>query len=114
MSSAHVLALSGCLSTFGQKKQPFFPRFVVETVVANSLAIQTMQILYSNALTQNFESKTQYISIVLFVKYFGAFNISAKENDMINHPRGQNILEGGAPFYSVYKCKQGYLAVGNL
>lgn len=33
---------------------------------------------------------------------------------MITKPRGENILEGGAPFYSVYKCKEGYLAVGNL
>ena len=24
------------------------------------------------------------------------------------------MLEGGAPFYSVYECKEGHLAVGNL
>lgn len=48
------------------------------------------------------------------VQYFGAFNVSAKEAGMISAERGKNILEGGAPFYSVYPCKEGYLSIGNL
>jgi hypothetical protein len=28
--------------------------------------------------------------------------------------RGNNILDGGAPFYAIYPTKQGLLAVGNL
>ena len=27
---------------------------------------------------------------------------------------GNNILDGGAPFYAIYSTKQGLLAVGNL
>lgn len=54
------------------------------------------------------------VSIISLLRYFGAFFISAKANHLIVNPRGQNILEGGAPFYSVYKCKEGLVAVGNL
>ncbi len=48
------------------------------------------------------------------MQYYGAFNISAKENGFLKNPLGYNLLDGGAPFYSLYICKQGILAVGNL
>lgn len=54
------------------------------------------------------------MSCVECVKYFGAFNISSKANNMISNPRGANILDGGAPFYAFYPTKNGLLAVGNL
>ena len=50
------------------------------------------------------------------MKYFGAFNVSSVKNGLfdINKKRGENMLDGGAPFYQLYKCKEGILAVGNL
>lgn len=54
------------------------------------------------------------LHILELLKYFGAFFISAKENSLIVGSRGTNLLEGGSPFYSLYPCSQGYLAVGNL
>lgn len=36
------------------------------------------------------------------VRYFGAFNISAKDNNLLNNSLGKNPLDGGAPFYSIY------------
>jgi alpha-methylacyl-CoA racemase len=47
-------------------------------------------------------------------QYYGAFNISAKDNGFLRNPLGKNLLDGGAPFYSLYPCKGGTLAVGNL
>ncbi len=48
------------------------------------------------------------------LKYYGAFNVSAKYNGFMANKRGNNILDGGAPFYAIYPTKQGLLAVGNL
>ena len=48
------------------------------------------------------------------MKYFGAFNISAKTNSFITGKRGTNTLDGGAPFYRFFKCKEGLLSIGNL
>lgn len=46
--------------------------------------------------------------------YVGAFNISAKENGLLSNPLGKNMLDGGTPFYRLYKCKSGIIGVGNL
>lgn len=32
----------------------------------------------------------------------------------MSNPRGNNILDGGAPFYAIYPTKEGLLALGNL
>jgi len=78
MGSPHILALSGTLVTFGQKKNFFVPKHLVETVVSNGLSIKILQNLY-DIFEKKLSSKTvEYISIVSLVKYFGAFNISAK------------------------------------
>lgn len=50
VKNAHSLARSGVLSTFGQKKEVFIPHFIVETVVANSLAIICMQNMFEGNL----------------------------------------------------------------
>ena len=31
---------------------------------------------------------------------------SMREIGLWNNPQGQNWLDGGAPFYSIYRCKQ--------
>lgn len=48
------------------------------------------------------------------LRYFGAFNITGKAQGLMENKRGQNILDGGAPFYAIYPTKQGFLGVGNL
>lgn len=32
----------------------------------------------------------------------------------MSNPLGQNLLDGGCPFYKIYATKCGYLGVGNL
>jgi alpha-methylacyl-CoA racemase len=116
LSPQHILAQSSVLTTFGQQKEYYFPNFIVELTVSNALAIIALQILYERKFQNSlpFKPKTHYLSIAALIKYFGAFNISAKEVGMITKPRSENVLEGGAPYYSVYKCKDGFVAVGNL
>jgi hypothetical protein len=33
---------------------------------------------------------------------------------MCGNKKGFNMLDGGAPFYSIYKTKEGFVAIGNL
>lgn len=54
------------------------------------------------------------LSIIDLINYFGAFNISAKIGNLLSLKRGMNIIDGGAHFYSVYKCKNGWISVGNI
>ena len=117
--SPHLLALSGLLCTFGQNRQePFAPRYLVEMVVASSIALLALPFIreaVSNPKSQ--ESKVLNLSCLEAVKYFGAFKISALQCGMINvgQLRGGNILDGGAPFYQIYECRnQSQLSVGNL
>lgn len=110
--NAHLLARSGVLSTFGQKESIFVPKYVVESVVANALSILCLQHLHDSHSSST--DQTFKLHILDLLKYFGAFFISAKANHLINSERGTNLLEGGAPFYSLYPCREGYLAVGNL
>lgn len=105
LSNAHCLAQSGVLSTFGQKDEVFIPKYIVETVVSNSLAILCLQHFYNVKHLPVEKGKEHRVSIIDLLTYFGAFFISAKANHMMENPRGKNLLEGGAPFYSVYKCK---------
>lgn len=54
------------------------------------------------------------MSLIDLANYVGAFNISAKENGLLSNPLGKNMLDGGTPFYRLYKCKSGIIGVGNL
>ena len=67
---------------------------------------------------EKYESKNNRkelkVSIIELLKYFGAFFISAKANFLMTNERGKNMLEGGAPYYAVYRAKEGHVAVGNL
>ena len=78
LSNAHSLALSGVLSTFGQVEEVFIPKFIVESVVANSLAIICLQHLFDSKNGQKSQKETFKVSVIELLKYYGAFFISAK------------------------------------
>ena len=47
--------------------------------------------------------------------YLGLFSRYLIKTPMGNRPRGENMLDGGCPWYEVYECKNGgYMAVGAL
>ena len=72
-------------------------------VTAISLSILIRQITLNNLNDKG--HKIFSVSLVDLAKYIGAFNISAKENGFLRNPLGKNLLDGGAPFYRLYKCK---------
>lgn len=47
--------------------------------------------------------------------YLGTFSRLLRKTPLGNRPRGENVLDGGCPWYEVYECKSGgYMAVGAL
>ena len=47
--------------------------------------------------------------------YLGTFSRYLRKTPLGNRPRGENMLDGGCPWYEVYECKSGgYMAVGAL
>ena len=47
--------------------------------------------------------------------YLGTFSRFMTKTPLGNRPRGENMLDGGCPWYEVYECKSGgYMAVGAL
>ncbi|KNC71859.1 hypothetical protein SARC_15597, partial [Sphaeroforma arctica JP610] len=49
------------------------------------------------------------------LSYLGSFFHSARTVGIWNKARGQNLLDGGAPFYDTYETKdKKYMAVGTI
>lgn len=47
--------------------------------------------------------------------YLGTFSRFLRKTPLGDRPRGENVLDGGCPWYAVYECKGGdYMAVGAL
>ncbi len=47
--------------------------------------------------------------------YLGTFSRFSRKTPLGNRRRGENVLDGGCPWYDVYECKGGgYMAVGAL
>lgn len=47
--------------------------------------------------------------------YLGTFSRFMTKTSLGDRPRGENLLDGGCPWYEVYECKSGgYMAVGPL
>ena len=54
-------------------------------------------------------------SMVDGAAYLSTFLVTSRSLGMFGGPRGTNLLDGGAPFYSVYRTRDGlYLSVGAL
>ena len=84
LSHNAILALSGQLSTFGQNhKNEFIPFYLIDFVIGLGLSILIQQYLLKlkdikNSKEQLLTPIIHQISLIELVKYFGAFNISAK------------------------------------
>jgi alpha-methylacyl-CoA racemase len=115
LGPAHILALSEQLSIFGQNGELFFPSYVAEVTIGSCLAITVLQYLIAHLVGKaKGEQRVHRINCVECVSYLGNFNYYAKQLGMMSDERGRNLLDGGAPFYSIYPTREGMVAVGNL
>ncbi|XP_042808332.1 alpha-methylacyl-CoA racemase [Panthera leo] len=112
----NYLALSGVLSKIGRSgENPYAPLNLLADFGGGGL-ICTLGILL--ALFQRTRSgKGQVIdaSMVEGTAYLSSFLWKSQQVGLWERPRGQNMLDGGAPFYTTYRTADGgFMAVGAI
>ena len=112
----NYLAVSGILSQLGRTGGlPYPPANILADFAGGGLmcAFGILAALLSRTTT----GRGQVVenNMVDGAAYLGAFMRIASKTPVWNQPRGENLLDGGSPFYDVYECKdRGYMAVGAL
>ena len=112
----NYLAVSGLLSQFGPSNAPpSFPANIIADFAGGGLmcAFGIMAALYNR--TQTGKGQVVEANMVDGSAYLGTFSRLLRKTPLGDRPRGENMLDGGSPWYSVYECKGGqYMAVGAL
>lgn len=112
----NYLAVSGVLSQLGRKDgPPYPPANIVADFAGGGLmcAFGIIMALLSRARTG--EGQVVESNMVDGAAYLATFLRYGLKTPTWDKPRGENLLDGGCPFYDVYECKDGgYMAVGAL
>ncbi|MCJ1382867.1 hypothetical protein MMC17_005980 [Xylographa soralifera] len=112
----NYLAVSGVLSQLGRKGAPPYPPANILADFAGgglSCAFGIMMALFARERT----GKGQIVesNMVDGSAYLATFPRLAAKTSIWDRQRGDNLLDGGCPFYDVYECKDGgHMAVGAL
>lgn len=112
----NYLAVSGLLSLFGPSNAPpTFPANIIADFAGGGLmcAFGILAALYNR--TQTGKGQVVEANMVDGSAYLGTFSRFLRKTPLGDMPRGENMLDGGCPWYGVYECKDGqYMAVGAL
>nr|XP_020662766.1 alpha-methylacyl-CoA racemase [Pogona vitticeps] len=112
----NYLAVSGVLSKLGRKDEnPYAPINLLADFAGGGVmcAMGIVMALYERVTS----GKGQVIdsSMVEGTAYLSSFLWKSQNIGLWNRPRGENLLDSGAPFYETYKTADGkYMAVGAL
>ncbi|XP_041346153.1 alpha-methylacyl-CoA racemase [Pyrgilauda ruficollis] len=112
----NYLALSGVLSKLGRKNEnPYAPVNLLADFAGGGVmcALGIVVALFERARS----GRGQVIdaSMVEGVAYLSSFLWKSQNLGLWNQPRGENMLDGGAPFYEIYKTSDGkFMAVGAI
>ena len=112
----NYLAVSGILSQLGRKHEPPYPPANILADFAGGGLFCAFGILFA-LLQRSSTGKGQIIdsNMVDGAAYLGTFMRYALRTPLWDHPKGENFLDGGCPWYDTYPCKDGgYMAVGAL
>ncbi|KAF9532529.1 CoA-transferase family III [Crepidotus variabilis] len=111
----NYLALSGILSMLPGEGKPNFPLNLVADFAGGGLmcALGILLALVDRSRTGLGQVvNTDMVSGTRFLSTF-PLSLSTFDSNLFNGPRGTNILDGGAPFYGTYTCKDGrWMSVG--
>ena len=112
----NYLAVSGILSQLGRKGQPpYTPANILADFAGGGLMCVIGILLALIKRGQTGKGQVVEANMVDGSAYLGTFMRLARKTPMWDQPRGENILDGGCPFYDVYECKDGgFMAVGAL
>ena len=112
----NYLAVSGVLSQLGRKDGPPYPPANILADFAGGGLMCAFGILM--ALLSRAKSGSGQVvesNMVDGAAYLATFLRYGLKTPTWARPRGENLLDGGCPFYDVYECKDGgYMAVGAL
>ncbi|XP_048224103.1 alpha-methylacyl-CoA racemase [Perognathus longimembris pacificus] len=112
----NYLALSGVLSKLGRSgENPYAPLNLLADFGGGGLmcALGIMMALFER--TQSGKGQVIDANMVEGTAYLSSFLWKTEKMGLWEQPRGQNMLDGGAPFYTTYKTADGhYMAVGAI
>ena len=112
----NYLAVSGVLSQLGRKgTSPYAPANILADFAGGGLMCVFGILAALLSRSQTGRGQVVEANMVDGTAYLGTFMRYATHTPMWDQPRGENILDGGCPWYDVYECKdRGYMAVGAL
>ncbi|XP_017348929.1 alpha-methylacyl-CoA racemase [Ictalurus punctatus] len=112
----NYLAMSGLLSMLGRSSEkPYAPLNLVADFAGGGLMCALGIVLA--LLERNKSGRGQIIdaSMVEGAAYVGSFMWKSRSLGLWNRPRGENMLDSGAPFYDTYQTSDGkHMAVGAI
>ncbi|XP_062984239.1 alpha-methylacyl-CoA racemase [Elgaria multicarinata webbii] len=112
----NYLSVSGVLSKLGRKDEnPYAPVNLLADFAGGGVmcAIGIVMALYE--CTKSGKGQVIDTSMVEGVAYLSSFLWKSQNLGLWNRPRGENLLDSGAPFYETYKTSDGkFMAVGAL
>ncbi|TRM64847.1 CoA-transferase family III domain-containing protein [Schizophyllum amplum] len=111
----NYLALSGVLAMLPGDSKPTFPINLLADFAGGGLLCALGIVL---ALRSG-QGQVVQTDMVSGARYVGSFPLihkaSSPASPLFTGKRGENLLDGGAPFYAIYICKDGgYMSVGCL
>lgn len=112
----NYLAMSGLLSRLGRRdEKPYAPLNLVADFAGGGLACALGIVLALLERTKSGKGQVVDASMVEGAAYVGSFIWKSHRIGMWPNPRGQNMLDSGAPFYDTYATSDGkYMAVGAI
>ncbi|XP_028318645.1 alpha-methylacyl-CoA racemase [Gouania willdenowi] len=112
----NYLALSGLLSRLGRSEEkPYAPLNLVADFAGGGLTCALGIVLALLERTKSGKGQIIDASMVEGAAYTGSFVWKSQSIGLWDRPRGQNMLDSGAPFYDTYQTSDGkYVAVGAI
>lgn len=112
----NYIAVSGALSLFGRKgEKPHPPNNIMGDFAGGGAMLFQGILLALLARERSGEGQVVEANMVDGSAYLTTFPRMLLKTSMWNLPRGENMLDGGSPWYETYETKDGkYMSVGAL
>ncbi|XP_077203061.1 alpha-methylacyl-CoA racemase [Paroedura picta] len=112
----NYLAVSGILSRLGRKDEnPYAPINLLADFAGGGIMCALGIIIALYERTKSGKGQVIDASMVEGAAYLSSFLWKSLNSGLWNRPRGENLLDSGAPFYETYKTSDGkFMAVGAL
>lgn len=102
----NYIALSGALSLLTGETKPAFPLNLLADFAGGGALCVLGILMALVSRTRTGRGQVVQVDMVSGSRYIASFPLlhASAQTPIWSMPRGQNILDGGAPFYSLYQC----------